>query len=354
MTRPHRELERPSIRRPDRSAQPVDVRGDRSPPGLVLALQRRVGNAAVAAMVGGRRRAVSRYVEIQPADQSEAEWPAGAPIRVAYDGSMAVQQDSAKGSQRLWASPARIAESNALLAAKGSGIGLKEGAGGLSGTPPEYAALGMPKSVDLVSVEPFAVATGPASTMDLWADCRMAAREIMGVGATTANDGKVTGAWMHNGQPFVTDAGEPVAMADEILRATLGNGIPGINTAWAWSNYLALEPAKRDAFDREHGINRYVSPDVGEAFALGEHQGLDPIELTAGVAYFHWAGVIMANGADRVTLENFAILDPSRGNAKNRDWTFQLYGDASAGGQTFHEQHPLPGAEHTTVEATPR
>ena len=116
-------------------------------PGLLLALQRRVGNGAVAAMAGGRRQTVSRYVDLQPADQSPDEWPAGAPIRLANDGTMAVEQAGAKGSKRLWATLARIAESKRCSStARGSGIRLQEDLGVLSRTSHEYGALRMPNT----------------------------------------------------------------------------------------------------------------------------------------------------------------------------------------------------------------
>jgi hypothetical protein len=44
----------------------------------------------------------------------------------------------------------------------------------------------------------------------------------------------------------------------------------------------------------------------------------------------------MSTGTDHVTLENFAVGDPS---VQNTDWDFQMYGPPTKGGQTFHEQH---------------
>ena len=66
---------------------------------------------------------------------------------------------------------------------------------------------------------------------------------------------------------------------------------------------------------------------------------------------FHWAGVIMKDGGDNATLENYAIMFKETGDPKkdaenrekaynwvNRDWVFQLYGTLKEG-QSFHEQH---------------
>ncbi|MFP2934220.1 hypothetical protein ACLESO_55690 [Pyxidicoccus sp. 3LG] len=55
---------------------------------------------------------------------------------------------------------------------------------------------------------------------------------------------------------------------------------------------------------------------------------------------FHWGGVVMVSGDDRVTLENYAV---GNANVKNSDWEFQMYGPASKAGQTFHEQHQATG-----------
>jgi hypothetical protein len=51
---------------------------------------------------------------------------------------------------------------------------------------------------------------------------------------------------------------------------------------------------------------------------------------------FHWGGVVMLSGEDRVTMENYAVGNPA---VQNSEWEFQMYGTADKTGQTFHEQH---------------
>lgn len=55
---------------------------------------------------------------------------------------------------------------------------------------------------------------------------------------------------------------------------------------------------------------------------------------------FHWAGVVMKDGTDNITLENYA--DGKGYDSVNTDWNFQMYGTVKKG-QTFHEQHLATG-----------
>jgi hypothetical protein len=63
---------------------------------------------------------------------------------------------------------------------------------------------------------------------------------------------------------------------------------------------------------------------------------------------FHWAGVVMKDGDNNVTLENYAVaLDGPDGYAYvDRAWAFQMYGTKKVG-QTFHEGH-LASRTHGT------
>jgi hypothetical protein len=98
--------------------------------------------------------------------------------------------------------------------------------------------------------------------------------------------------------------------------------------------YAQQSERERDVISSNAGINEYARPDVGQGFTIstgGEHfKG----ESTWN---FHWAGVILksANGADSVTLENYAVGDAS---VQNTDWVFQMYGHREKA-QTFHQQH---------------
>jgi hypothetical protein len=60
------------------------------------------------------------------------------------------------------------------------------------------------------------------------------------------------------------------------------------------------------------GINEYVTPRVGEALTQvndrTEKKARDA-DKTRDLWNFHWAGVIMTDGADYITLENIAVDD---------------------------------------------
>jgi hypothetical protein len=309
-----------------------------------LALQGAAGNAAVARLLAPASRHVARYTTIAVNDQTADEWPAGAPLRLSVDGAMAVAQDTATGSHRFWATFPLIARSNASLVAAGSPLRLRPGSGGLSGSPPMHAAVGMPQRSDLIEVEPENTDNQTrGTTMDIWADCGQAAREVMGIGAGTFDVFKVTGTYVDGGKEFETDAYKPEDMANEIITDLLGED--------GWAKYHALPPDKRDAFDKEHGINKYATPEVGEAFAMDSSNEPNPKSPTQW--NFHYAGVVMQDGQDTVTLENYAYRGAQ---TPNKNWVFQMYGPLELG-QSFHDEHAAD-AEHgddpTTVEARRR
>jgi hypothetical protein len=289
---------------------------------------------------------VARYTSIAVSDQTPDEWPAGAPLRMSVDGRMAVAQNGANGSHRFWATLPLIAKSNATLIATGSPLRLRPGSGGLSGTPPMHAAVGMPQRSDLIEVEPENTDNQTrGTTMDIWADCGQAAREVMGVGAGTLDVFKVAGTYVEGGKEFETDAYRGEDMATEIVTDLLGED--------GWARYHALPPDEREKFDKDHGINKYVTPDVGESFAIDSSD--EPHPPSATHWNFHYAGVVMRDGDDTVTLENFAYQGMAT-PTPNANWVFQVYGPFELG-QSFHEQHAADsehGDDPTTVEARRR
>ncbi|MDC0745472.1 hypothetical protein [Polyangium mundeleinium] len=82
-------------------------------------------------------------------------------------------------------------------------------------------------------------------------------------------------------------------------------------------------------------LNEYAAPLVGEALTQVNDEG-EKIAADRGgevdLWNFHWAGVILRDGPDYVTLEN---LSTELLSAKNDKWYFAMYG---AGGQSFHAQ----------------
>ncbi len=292
--------------------------------------------------------AIRRYTPIDTAAQTPDEWSAGGLVRVSDDGSMAVKQDSQYGSHKLWASSGMLAAGNAALKANGSVVSLKSGSGTIKGTPPNGGA-----PVTLTAVEPENSATGTTgTTMEIWADCGKSARDVMGVGAGSGrNHDQITAKWKEGGTAKKTSASNPKDMADEILAKTLGWGFFWNDAQEGWDKYWAMSASDRDKFDKDHGLNRYAQPAVGGGFTMASGGAKYPGKSTWN---FHWAGVIMSNGSDHVTLENYAVGDAS---VKNTDWDFQMYGPASKAGQTFHDQHKATqqlGQQPTTMAVGPR
>lgn len=111
--------------------------------------------------------------------------------------------------------------------------------------------------------------------------------------------------------------------------------------------YLALGNAGMDKFDKEAGINFYANPEVGESYSMATEGDMPGFHEYPGESTwnYHWAGVIMKDGGDNVTLENYAVTAAyaaSKGVAQrdfiDRKWNFAMYGTADKS-QTFHQEH---------------
>jgi hypothetical protein len=124
--------------------------------------------------------------------------------------------------------------------------------------------------------------------------------------------------------------------------------------------YQALGDEGRDKFDREAGINHYANPEVGESYSMateGDMPGFTskPDKSTWN---YHWAGVIMKDGTDNITLENYAVTREyaaskgvPQGEFIDRAWLFGMYGTVDKN-QTFHRHHldtDTHGSEATSI-----
>ncbi|MFO0744182.1 MAG: DUF4157 domain-containing protein [Myxococcota bacterium] len=117
--------------------------------------------------------------------------------------------------------------------------------------------------------------------------------------------------------------------------------------------YGELTEAGKLAFDKATGINDYANPDIGEAYAMGTGYDMPGFKKHKGHSAwnFHWAGVIMKDGSDNVTLENYAVIRKGIDSVVNRRWNYAIYGtvkkDGSGRDQTFHHDH-LASKTHGT------
>ncbi|HAG85150.1 MAG TPA: hypothetical protein DCL61_29380, partial [Cyanobacteria bacterium UBA12227] len=117
--------------------------------------------------------------------------------------------------------------------------------------------------------------------------------------------------------------------------------------------YDQLTNAGKNAFDKAAGINHYANPAIGEAYTMSSGYNFPSFKEYPGedTWNFHWAGVIMKDGSDNITLENFAVTDwyakskgVDQGDFINREWNFDMYGSVKSDGtvdkdETFHKDH---------------
>jgi len=285
-----------------------------------------VANLVVSGMnphpiLGARGRSVApalrHYTEIPAATQMvTSQWSIGSDARVADSGLMVT---SVTDRHVCYAEPALIGAADLILRAKQSGVRLRAGAAGPSGAAPDGSGI---KS----TVEVIAQVRSATSSGETWTDCGRMSREVQGVAGT---DTPARGVYRDSGgTEHETTPGAPTRIRDEVL---VGAGL-GADAASARAAYQAMTPAARDAFDAAHGINRYAAPNVGESYMSVRNDA-----LTRAGFNFHWGGVIMVSGGDRVTFENFARPGTSY-STQNLLWYFDMYGPPTKAGQTWHDR----------------
>jgi hypothetical protein len=293
---------------------------------------------------------LQRYTAFPAADQAGGKslgWvhPGSADLRISDDGQMAVEDKGwgANKSKRAWTTPAKISESNAILAAQGSRVKLVSKGPGISGKAP-----GAPKKplTTLEEIEPVKAVGG--GTLDLASDCGSACKQVMGSGGpgkdvAVLKEGKreqyLTPRTYHGGNPTT-----PEEWSEELFKKEFG---AGLTRAEAYKKYDELSPADKKKFDRKYGINLFAVPEVGEGLTVSTEKDM-PGFATRSTWNFHYAATVLKSGPDYTTLENAAGWLP-------RDWIFFMYGPASKG-QTFHEFHGATdthGSDWTTFVVQP-
>lgn len=287
-------------------------------------------------LLGSRGAAVApsvrNYTVFTEAEQATAgQWKAGGKALVGDEGRT-ITTDADK--HLCYADPALITEANAILKAKKSGVAIEPGASGPSGDAPDGSGFKTTVKVDYKIL-------GDPDNKEYLADCGHSARETMG-GA--GQDSMPHGVYKNaaGNKQNTTGSKNPANFRDEIYVAGgLGTDGPSAHAA-----YNALSDPDKDAFDKKHGINKYAAPGVGEAFTRRRDD-----ELGGTGFNFHWGGVIMVAGGDRVSFENY-----TKGNgydAKDEDWYFATYGPPTKPGQTWHEKWKSVGGagKGTTIAA---
>ncbi|TRX59499.1 DUF4157 domain-containing protein [Fulvivirga sp. M361] len=291
----------------------------------------------------------------------------------------------------MYLASGKAATSNSALKSVGSGIKLKE-------MSPTIEVSDGTKKKTLKKVLPENLQNSTAGTaMDLWADCGKSAGVVVGSesrvgmyqspgsGATietaaqgpSSMRGEIMNAWLNHTYGLSTTSAskktkiKKVLDAVTVIDAKLGVLASDYSTATTpsdkdkiikdyilendkktevlWTYYNGLTPSEQASIDQDLAINRYAVPEVGEGYTMAS--GGSPVPgYESDTWNFHWGGVVAESDdkKDKVTLENYAVGDPS---IENKKWDFAMYGTHKAG-QTFHEQHEdtnLHGQSPTTI-----
>ncbi|MCB0642794.1 MAG: hypothetical protein KDC44_14195, partial [Phaeodactylibacter sp.] len=263
---------------------------------------------------------IQRYTEVKKSAQSTTEWDVGSDARVSDTGETVTTEMM----HEAYATADQIKWSNQILKAQDSGIEISAGGKTVTGTAPNGSG-----RKTLKEVKPnIRSSSKPASSQDFWTDCGRSSREVMGPHNA---DKSPRGNYMNNSGKLAETAASsnPATFRDEIWTKSGLDADPDK----ARDAYLALSDKDRDAFDKKHKINKYADPGIGDAFVSRR----DDKSTTSGFN-FHWGGVIMHPGHDKVTFENFAKTGTTYAS-KDEKWYFETYGPPSKKGQTFHEQN---------------
>jgi hypothetical protein len=132
--------------------------------------------------------------------------------------------------------------------------------------------------------------------------------------------------------------------ADEthFLANCLRSTPPGFRFAYRKLSTVLEYAALLDAFRQQFGVNNYMAPEIGEGLAVVNHPE-ERNEMQKAIENgqqnpkeelwnYHFAGVVMKDGDDYVTLENYSVGNDLTDNQK---WLFQVYG---TGDQSFHAE----------------
>jgi len=258
---------------------------------------------------------VRKYTDFSPDQQTAAsQWKVGSNAKVGDEGRTVTTQNK----HEAYADPTLITEANAILKAKGSGVNIAPGFLGPSGYAPDGSGF---KTTARVIYK----ILSDQDDEKFYADCGVSAREVMGPSETDSSPRGIYKDAAGNRQETAKST-NPADFRDEIFM----KGGLGADPGSAHAAYNALSGVDKDAFDKKYGINQYAAPGVGEAFTRRRD------DMLGGSGFnFHWGGVIMVAGGDRVTFENYT---KGKGyKAKDEDWYFSTYGPPTKPAQTWHE-----------------
>lgn len=280
------------------------------------------------------------YTYVMPGEQQmTGEYATGHTMMVSHDGRAAVASEDGN-NKACYADLALVSSSNKTLKAKKSKIQLAATGASIKGKKGGPAALA--RIEPIIESDNNFYAGG--ADQSWWSDCGRSAREVIGPGDKQKPYGVYADASGKQVRTARSATSDPTEFASEIL---VKSGL-GATTEQARAKYSQMTKVARDAFDKKHKINRYAAPGVGEAFT----STADP-KKESNYA-FHWAGVVVVAGEDRLTLENF-VGDADKYDTKDKGWNFSMYGPARNAEQTFADKFRKylggPGAQTMTMTA---
>ena len=338
------------------------------------------------------RRVVRRYKVRTDTD--------GDTWRVSESGKKALWVTQAEGGQQLYATPDLVKQANTALALAGTNGSFVR----LAVDESKHVTPGLVKGVanNAHPVTPKLVTVGPDPTdqklkeinkgsrkdddgtkskeFALWADCGRSSRAVMGtpigpkahtkVGATPHVSGASADPATYTGV-YKQAMGSFMAVKDNAKYLKKGvhytggglfakrQPITAADDDQAKRQYWELGKAGRKAFDKYTGVNLAADPEIGGAYTLVTEKTMPGFTSSGSTWNFHWAGVVMKDGPNNITLENYAVSygtdpDPTINkqlqlrayNHVNRDYVFNMYGTEKKD-QTFHEEHLASGTHGT-------
>lgn len=357
----------------------------------LMALQRSAGNRAVVGLLAGRAKEdqrIQRYEEVK--DKDGDNW------RMSESRKSALWVKQEEGGQTLFATPDLVKQANGKLAKagqNGSFIRLAvEESGPVAGLLPELSGDAQTVVPKLVTVGPdpgnkklAVINQGKRADDDgkknkefaLWADCGRSSRVVMGTDAQGASPhaeyrvgGKAVATAPSTKPSNFTRAysdAMPKFVKDKKNKKFLKEGVH-YKKGMLWDSYITPTDDKdakrlywelgedgRTAFDVAVGINYGANPEIGGAYTIATGSDFPGFSSGPRTWNFHWAGVVMKDGPNNVTLENYAVSygtdpDPVKNqelqqkayDEVNRSWVFQMYG-LEYKSQTFQGQHVASG-----------
>jgi len=284
-----------------------------------------------------RRPAVQRYTMVPTSKQKAGYWQGeNYPLRVADDGSMAVKHtegtpDNTRDFQVFYALPSVIAASAQALAKAGSAFTIAAGGKTIAGRPP--GSRDKKKTQTLVN----AVTTNADLARIGKGDhtfnaCTQNLNNFLGITRGMAGDAqkleqrrdlelKLRGSLDHGRKTVRLGEDLSYAMLEARQIATGAD-----SNSKARDAYNTMKESMRKQISEQYGIDEYAVPDVGEGFGITQQGD------TGKAGMGHFAPVIAASGADRVTLENDVSQLKHREKPKvgdiNPDWYFRMFGPA--------------------------